>query len=301
MPPANLLDPSDSSLAESNGHVGTSVSGFLKNRPLRIQPSRGWAVLNLYELWEFRDLFLILAGRDVKLRYKQTVLGALWVILQPLLASLIFTAIFGRLARLPSDGHPYLLFVYAGMLPWNLFAGSLQRAGNSLISDSRLISKVYFPRMILPMASSAAVLIDFCVALGVMLALMLFYHSPITWSLALLPAIVGVALLVSIGISLWISALNVYYRDFMHAMPFVLQVWMYASPLVYSASMIPEKYQWLYFLNPMVGTIEGFRWSLLGGVFPWVSLGATLAAGGLVFIGGMFFFRRIERGFADVI
>src|SRR5258708_2295174 len=196
-------------------------------RHLRIQPSDQWSLNELRELWAFRDLFVILAARDVKLRYKQTVLGVTWVILQPLVASLIFAVIFGRIASLPSDGKPYLLFVYAGMLPWNLFAGSLQRAGNSLISDARLITKVYFPRLIIPIASSAAVLIDFAVSFVVMIGLLIFYHEQVslTWNILALPLLLLVVLLVSVGVSLFLSALNVYYRDFLYALPFVIQVW----------------------------------------------------------------------------
>lgn len=275
------------------------------SRPLRhlhIKRSQGWSALNLREMWEFRDLFLILAGRDVKLRYKQTALGIIWVILQPLLASLIFAVIFGRLANLPSDGMPYILFVYAGILPWNLFAGSLQRAGNSLISDSRLISKVYFPRMIIPIASSAAVVVDFLVALVVMAALMVIYRVSPTVNLLALPALLLVVLLIGVGVSLWLSALNVYYRDFMYVLPFIVQIWMYASPLVYAGSMVPEKWKVVYGLNPMAGAIDGFRWALLGtGDFPALTLGVALLAGCLIFFGGAFVFRRVERSFADVV
>src|SRR5258708_38559752 len=196
-------------------------------RQIRIQPQTSWFPIDFRELWAFRDLFAILAARDVKLRYKQTVLGVTWVILQPLVASLIFAVIFGRIASLPSDGKPYLLFVYAGMLPWNLFAGSLQRAGNSLISDARLITKVYFPRLIIPIASSAAVLIDFAVSFVVMIGLLIFYHEQVslTWNILALPLLLLLTLLISVGVSLFLSALNVYYRDFLYALPFVIQVW----------------------------------------------------------------------------
>ncbi|MCC6803775.1 MAG: ABC transporter permease, partial [Anaerolineae bacterium] len=193
-------------------------------RHIQIQPARGWAVLDLKELLQFRDLLVILTMRDVKLRYKQTALGVVWVVLQPLIASLIFAIIFGRFANLPSNGVPYLLFVFAGLLPWNLFAGALQRAGNSLVGDSKLISKVYFPRMTIPIASSAAVLVDFAVALGVMLVLLLLQGWALTWNILALPFLVIILLLISIGVSLFISALNVYYRDFMYALPFVVQV-----------------------------------------------------------------------------
>lgn len=273
-------------------------------RHIRIQPQTAWFPIDFRELWAFRDLFIILAMRDVKLRYKQTLLGVTWVILQPLVASLIFAIIFGRIAALPSDGKPYLLFVYAGMLPWNFFAGCLQRAGNSLISDSKLITKVYFPRLIIPIASSAAVLIDFAVSFVVMLGLLVFYHDQvaITWNILTLPFLLLVVLLVSIGVSLFLSALNVYYRDFMYALPFVIQVWMYASPLVYAASMIPDHWRMIYALNPMAGIIDGFRWALLGtGSFPWLTMTLSILVGCLFFVGGAYTFQRVESRFADVV
>lgn len=271
-------------------------------RHIQIEPAHGWALLDLKELLHFRDLLLILTLRDVKLRYKQTALGVIWVILQPLIASLIFAVIFGRFANLPSNGVPYLLFVFAGLLPWNLFAGALQRAGNSLISDSKLISKVYFPRMTIPIASSAAVLVDFAVALVVMLALLLLNGWALTWNLLVLPPLVIMLLLISVGVSLFISALNVYYRDFMYALPFVVQVWMYASPVVYSGDLIPEIVKPFYAINPLVGIIEGFRWALLGtGDFPAVPLLISLVIGTVLFVAGGLVFQRVEQNFADVI
>lgn len=253
-------------------------------------------------LWTYRDLLYILAMRDVKLRYKQTALGIIWVILQPLVAALIFAVIFGRFANLPSSGVPYLPFVFAGMLPWNLFSGALQRAGNSLISDSRLISKVYFPRMTIPVASSAAVLIDFAVGLVVMLALIALYGIPLTANLLLLPVLLLLTLLISVGVSLFFSALNVYYRDFMYALPFLVQVWMYATPVVYSIDLIPPVVRNFYALNPMVGVIDGFRWALLGlGDFPLASVLLSLVIGVIVFVSGALVFQRVERNFADVI
>ena len=269
---------------------------------IRIQPSRGWSALDLRETWRFRDLFVILAGRDVKLRYRQTALGVVWVILQPLLAALIFAVVFGRLANLPSDGVPYLLFVYVGLLPWNFFSGALQRAGNSLISDSKLISKVYFPRVIVPIASTGAVLVDFLVAAALLVVLLAVYRVAPTWNLLALPALLALLLVISVGISLWLSALNVYYRDFMYALPFVVQVWMYGSPLVYSGSTVPDRWKPLYALNPMAGVIDGFRWATLGTQpFPWVSLSLAVLIGGLCFVSGAFIFRRVERSFADVV
>lgn len=269
---------------------------------LIIQPAKGWSALAFGELWSYRDLLYILALRDVKLRYKQTALGIAWVVLQPLVAAMIFAVIFGRLAGLPSGDRPYILFVFAGLLPWNLFSGALQRAGNSLVNDSRLISKIYFPRMAIPISSSAAVLIDFGVMFIIMLGLIAFFQLPLTWNILALPCFLLLAMLISIGVSLYISALNVYYRDFMYALPFLIQVWMYASPLVYSSDLIPESFRAFYALNPMVGIIEGFRWSLLGGdSFPLVSVGVALLISVFIFFSGAFVFQRVERSFADVI
>jgi len=210
--------------------------------------------------------------------------------------------IFGRFANLPSDGVPYLLFVFAGLLPWNAFAGALQRAGNSLVSDSRLISKVYFPRMVIPIASSAAVLVDFAVALVVMFGLLLLNQWALTWNILALPFLLFILLLISVGVSLFISALNVYYGDFMYALPFVVQVWMYATPVVYSGGIIPDWVKPFYALNPLVGIIDGFRWVLLGaGEFPAVSLSISLVIAVVLFVAGALVFQRVEQNFADVI
>jgi lipopolysaccharide transport system permease protein len=267
-----------------------------------IRATRGWSPLELSELWKYRDLLWMLASRDVKLRYKQTALGIAWVVLQPLVAALIFAVIFGRLAKLPTDGSPYLLFVMSGLLPWNFMAGTLQRAGSSLIADARLISKVYFPRMVIPLASAAAVLIDFTVTLAVFGLLALGFRLPMTWNLLALPLFLFLAGLVAVGVSLWLSAFNVQYRDFMYALPFIIQVWLYASPVVYGANLVPSAWRVLYSLNPAVGIIEGFRWSLLGqSTLDLPMLGVTLTMGLLLIASGAFVFRRVERGFADVI
>ena len=271
-------------------------------RTVRIQPTQGWRAFDLGELWEFRELFLILALRDVKLRYKQTALGVAWVVLQPLAAALIFALIFGRLIALPSDGVPYALFVYTGLLPWNLFAGALQRAGSSVVNEGRLISKVYFPRIVIPLASAAAVVGDFAVAMVVLFVMMALFAVPLTANLLALPLVVLLALAVAVGVSLWVSALNVYYRDFAHALPFLVQVWLYASPVVYSSSVVPERWLPLFALNPMVGAIDAFRWSVLGtGAFPWTSTLLSVAVGCALLAGGSLVFRRVERGFADAV
>ena len=268
----------------------------------RISPPTSWSDLSFPELWSFRDLFGILALRDIKLRYKQTALGVIWVILQPLLSSLIFAAVFGNLAKLPSDGAPYILFVFAAMLPWNLFAGSLQRAGNSLVGDARLISKVYFPRIIIPIASAAAVLLDFAVACVVMVVLSVLYGVAPSWTWLAVAPLTGLVFVLAIGSSLFFSALNVYYRDFMYALPFVIQVWMYGSPLVYSTSLVPPRWQLLYHLNPMAGIIDGFRWALLGDRdFPTTGLLLAVLGATAVFLVGIYVFQKVERSFADAI
>jgi lipopolysaccharide transport system permease protein len=264
-----------------------------------IEPSSGAGAW--LELWRFRDLFLILAERDIRLRYRQTLLGIAWVVLQPLVSALIFAVIFGLFAKLPSDGAPYLLFVFAGMLPWNLFAGGVQRGGNSLIGAASLITKIYLPRAIIPIASVSAVLLDFAVAGAVMAILLVAYGVSPTWTILALPALVVLTLMLSVGISLLFSALAVYYRDFSYALPFIIQVWLYGSPVVYASSLVPERYQVLYGLNPMVGVIDGFRWALLGGPMPTTALVESVVVTVLLLLCGAAVFKRIERNFADAI
>jgi lipopolysaccharide transport system permease protein len=274
-----------------------------ESRPsLILRPTSGWAAINFRELWHYRDLLRILIERDVKLRYKQTALGLLWVIIQPLIAAGIFTIIFGLFVKVGSDGVPYLLFSFSGLLGWTYFAGALQRASGSLVSNSQLISKVYFPRLIIPLAHTLAVLVDFAVMLVLLFVLMAFYHWWPTWRLATLPLFMVLGTLTATGVSLWLSAMSVKYRDFMYALPFMIQVWMYATPIVYPMSRIPVRWRGLYALNPLVGFVEGFRWSTLGksaldARMLFISVGISL----LVFVSGAFFFRRTERTFADVI
>lgn len=280
-----------------------ATSAQVARRPyVVIQPSSGWSALGLRELWEYRDLLGVLAGRDVRLRYKQTVLGVIWVVLQPLVAALIFAVVFGRFAHLPSDGSPYVLFVFCGVLPWNLFSGVLTRAGNSLIGDSRLISKVYFPRMLIPLASSGAVLVDFTVSLLVLAILLPIYHTGPGWQIVTIPFWLLLTLLGGCGVALWFSALNVRYRDFTYALPFVIQVWMFATPVAYAGTLVPGGWRAFYALNPAFGYIEGFRWAILGrSSISLLTLSVTVAVSIGMFISGAFFFRRIERGFADVV
>jgi lipopolysaccharide transport system permease protein len=267
-----------------------------------IRPTKGWAALNFAELWKYRDLLSILVERDIKLRYKQTALGVIWVVLQPLVAALIFAAIFGRFAKLPSDGSPYLLFVFCGLTAWSYFSQAVLRASNSLVSNSQLVSKVYFPRLLIPLAHTLAVLLDFVVMLIVLLALMAMYRVMPTARILALPFFLLLATLTATGVALWFSALSVKYRDFMYALPFLIQVWMYASPVVYPASIVPDKWQTWYALNPVVGFVEGFRWAALGhSALDQRMLVLTIALSIFAFLSGAFFFRRVERGFADVI
>jgi homopolymeric O-antigen transport system permease protein len=276
--------------------------GQFRRPTIIIRPTKGWAALNLRELWQYRDLLTILVERDIKLRYKQTALGIIWVILQPLIAALIFAAIFGRLAKLPSDGAPYLLFVFCGLTAWSYFSQALQRASNSLVSNAQLVSKVYFPRLLIPLAHTLAVLLDFVVMLVILFVLMGIYGVAPTMRLLALPFFLLLATLTATGISLWFSALSVKYRDFMYALPFLIQIWMYASPVVYPASIVPAKWQTWFAINPAVGFIEGFRWSALGrSALDQRMLVITILVSLLSFLSGAFFFRRVERQFADVI
>lgn len=267
-----------------------------------IRPPRGWPRLRLHELWEYRDLVLILAARDVRLRYKQTALGITWVVAQPLVAALLFAVIFGRLARLPAAGEPYVLFAFCGLLAWNLFAGILQRAGTSLVGDARLISKVHFPRLILPLASCGAVLVDFAVSLAVFAVLLPVYGRAPGWRALTLPFWLLLCLMGAGGIALTLAALNVRYRDVMYALPFVIQVWLFVTPVVYAGTLIPAAWRPLYSLNPAAGYVEGFRWALLGrGTVEPLTTAITVAVSLLLLGGGALVFRHVEREFADVI
>lgn len=267
-----------------------------------IEPSRGWQALGLKELWEFRELFYFLAWRDIKVRYKQTALGASWAILQPLLSMLIFTLIFGILAKIPSDGLPYPLFAYSALLPWQLFVYALTQSSNSLIENARLISKVYFPRLVVPLASVVAGVVDFFIAFSILILLMFYYGVVPTWGVLALPFFLILALGAAMSVGLWMSALNVKYRDVRYTVPFLAQAWMFATPIVYPSSMIPEAWRWLYGLNPMAGVVEGFRWALLGTNIlhlPLILVSAGVVVIGLV--GGLYYFKRMEKMFADLV
>jgi lipopolysaccharide transport system permease protein len=271
------------------------------SRPtVQIRPARAFSWADLRELWTYRDVLRVLAVRDIKLRYKQTALGVFWVVLQPLLAGLIFAVIFGHFIKVSSEGYPYLLFVFPALMGWQLFAGILQRAGGSLVNEARLISKVYFPHILVPMASAVAVLVDLAVSAVIMLVLLAIYGVWPGWSLLWLPVALCLALALAMGVSLWLAALNVRYRDFMHATPFLIQVWMYASPVVYSSAVVPLRWRSWFDLNPMVGVIEAFRWAWLGlrpADAPALALSAAWAAA--LLLGGWVYFRRVELDLVD--
>jgi lipopolysaccharide transport system permease protein len=298
MQPETLLSPP----AEPDAALSKAAQATEPRPTLVLRPTSGWTAINFRELWQYRDLLVILIERDVKLRYKQTAIGLLWVIIQPLLAAGIFTVIFGLFVKVGSDGMPYLLFSFTGLVAWTYFSGALQRASGSLVNNSQLISKVYFPRLIIPLAHTLAVLVDFAVMLLLLFVLMAFYHVWPTWRLATLPLFLVLGTLTATGVSLWLSALSVKYRDFMYALPFMIQVWMYATPIVYPASKIPLRWRGLYALNPLVGFVEGFRWSTLGrSTLDPSMLLYSVAITLVLFVSGAFFFRRTERTFADVI
>ena len=269
---------------------------------IHIRPSHGWVIPELRDLWEYRELLYFLVWRDVKVRYKQTALGVAWVVLQPLATTLMFTVIFGNLAKIPSENMPYAVFSLAGLVPWNFFAGALSRGGVSLVGSAHLISKVYFPRLVIPVASVLGGLVDLAIVFALLLGLMLFFGIVPTAAIVTLPLFLLLALATALGVSLWLAALNVQYRDVGYLIPFLAQLWMYATPVVYPASMIPEQWRILYGLNPMTGVVEGFRWALFGtGQAPGLMLAVSVLTVSVLLVSGAFFFQRMEETFADVV
>ncbi len=267
-----------------------------------IEPSRGWVSLRLRALWRSRELLYFLIWRDVKVRYKQTLLGAAWAILQPLLTMVVFSIFFGKLARMPSDGVPYPLFAYVALVPWTFFANGLILSSGSLVSNQTLLRKVYFPRLVIPISAVASGLIDFAIALVVLIGMVVWYGITPTSHMLWLPALVLLALVTALGVGLWFSALNVLYRDIQYVVPFLVQVWLYATPIVYPSSLVPERWRTLYAINPMVGVVEGFRWALLGtGTAPGPMMVVSSAAAVAILIAGLFFFRRMEKSFSDMV
>lgn len=266
-----------------------------------IQPKRGWVGFDLGEIWRYRELLYFLAWRDIKLRYKQTVLGAAWAILQPVLAMVVFTLFFGKLAQMPSDGVPYAIFSYCALVPWTYFANALSSAGNSLVGSANLISKVYFPRLIIPGASVLAGTLDFGIAFSVLLGMMLYYGIAPSWGILLVPMLFLLTMGTVLGVGTWLSALNVKYRDVRYVIPFMIQLWMFVTPIVYPLSLVPERYRMLVALNPMAGIIEGYRAALLGRPFHWGALAMSAVLCVLLLLAGVFYFRTVERTFADVV
>jgi lipopolysaccharide transport system permease protein len=280
----------------------TQVQAAGNNPVIEIEPSVGWLSLHLRELWTYRDLLYFLIWRDVKVRYKQTVIGAAWAVLQPLLTMLTFLLVFRKLAKVPSDGLPYPIFAYTALLPWGLFSGAVTRSSSSIVGQSHLISKVYFPRLAVPISATLSGLVDFAVAFTLLGIMMAWYRVIPSWNVLALPIFLLFALITALGVGLWTSALNVYYRDVGHAIPFLMQLWMFATPIGYPVSLVPEKWRLLFSLNPLAGVIEGFRWALLGKESPDF---AVITCSGIAVIAllftGIVYFKRMERTFADVI
>lgn len=267
-----------------------------------IQPSARWVPLGLRDLWAYRELLYFLIWRDVKVRYKQTVLGAAWAIIQPLFAMLVFALFFGRLAKMPSDGVPYPLFAYTALVPWTFFANALNQASNSLVGSAGLITKVYFPRLVVPLASVLSGIIDFLLAFAVLLVLMPWYGVSLSFRALCAPLFVLLAVITALGVALWLSALNVEYRDVRHTVPFLTQFWLFATPVVYPSSLLSEPWRTLYGVNPMVGVVEGFRWAFLNvGSAPGPMIAVSTLASLILLVGGAYYFRRLERTFADRI
>ncbi|HKN47294.1 MAG TPA: ABC transporter permease [Candidatus Polarisedimenticolia bacterium] len=268
-----------------------------------VRPRSGFQPIDLPELWRYRELLWFLALRDIKVRYKQTLLGAAWAILQPFLTMVVFSIVFGRFAAIPSEGAPYPVFAYCGLLPWQLFAYALTQSSASLVANQRLITKVYFPRLVVPLASLLCGLVDFAVALPVLLGMMLYYGiTPPSAAIAAVPLFIILALLTALAAGLWLSAMNAVYRDVQYAVPFLTQFWLFITPVAYPASLVPERFRWLFGLNPMAGVVEGFRWALLGKTRPDVALLALSSAAVIaLLLGGLFYFRRMEREIADLV
>ena len=288
----------------------TSITSQTQEEVLFLRPSRGWSALNLRDLWRYRELIYFLIWRDIKVRYKQTALGAAWAIIQPFFTMIVFTIFFGRLAGVPSDNVPYPIFSYTALLPWGLFTKALGDAGRSMISNRSMITKVYFPRLVIPIASVLSGVVDFAIAFLVLLAMMVYYNTlpggtyqviptAAVWTL---PLFLLLALVTALGVGLWLSALNVIYRDINYILPFLTQFWLFITPIAYPSSMIPEKWRLLYALNPMTGVVEGFRWALLGtGTAPAPMLAVSTTIALVVLLSGLFYFRRMERTFADMV
>ena len=267
-----------------------------------IAPTRGWVSLKLGELWEYRELLYFLVWRDVKVRYKQTILGVAWAVIQPLFTMIVFSVVFGKLARISSDGTPYPIFSFAALVPWTFFAAGMSSSSNSLVGSAHFVKKVYFPRLVIPIATVLTAVVDLAIALVMLLVMMAYYQITPTWNVVFLPLFILLAFISALGIGLWLSALNVKYRDVRYVVPFMVQLWMYATPVVYPSSLLDEPWRTAMGLNPMAGVVEGFRWSLLGvDNAPGAMFAASALTACVLFIGGAFYFRRTERSFSDLV
>lgn len=287
----------------SSRRIGEGAAGSVTPIPMVVvEPHKGLFHLDLGAVWQYRELLYFLIWRDVKVRYKQTLIGAAWAILQPVMTMVIFTVIFGKLAKMPADGFPYPIFAYTALLPWTYFAQAIGRSGESLVRSANLIRKVYFPRLIVPISAALAPLVDFSIAFTVLLGMMVWFGATPTWGIMALPLFLLLAFMTALSVSLFLSALHVKYRDVGHTIPFLVQLWMYASPVAYSVSLVPENWRLVYSLNPLVGVIEGFRWALLGKESPDFGIMAVSTAMIVALLfGGIVYFKRMERTFADVV
>ncbi len=302
---ADRLDvkrPSGTAAAEPRAHTATGIPHTLPEKPLvSIRPLRGWVPLNLLDIWAHRELLYFFVWRDVKVRYKQTVFGVAWAVIQPLFTMLIFTLFFGKLAGMPSDGIPYAIFAYAGLLPWTFFSHAVTSSGNSLVGNRNLLTKIYFPRMIIPGAAVAAGLVDFAIAFVLLAGLMVWYHVVPTWSILMIPILTLMTCLLALGVGMWMSALNVKFRDVRYALPFMIQIWMFLSPIIYPPTIVPERWRWALALNPLSGIIDGYRSALFGRPFDWTALAVTTVFTLTVLTYSAYDFRRMEKEFADIV
>jgi lipopolysaccharide transport system permease protein len=267
-----------------------------------IRPSKGWISLRLLDVWKYRELLYFLIWRDIKVRYKQTIIGAAWAIIQPFFTMVVFSLFFGWLAKIPSDGIPYPIFSFAALVPWTFFSNGLSQSSDSLVSSANLIKKVYFPRLAIPIATVLSGILDFILAFSVLLGMMFFYGIIPTWNIVYLPAFLILTLITSLGVGLWLSAMNVQFRDVRYTVPFLIQFWLFSTPIAYPSSMLSEPWRTIYAINPMVGVVEGFRWALLGTkTAPGPIIIVSSMTGFIILISGAFYFRRIEKTFADVV
>jgi lipopolysaccharide transport system permease protein len=294
--PLLLDEKEEEATGKASGEAPFRMPSFV------VTPSQGWSLPKFASLWEYRELLYFLIWRDVKVRYKQTALGILWAVLQPFMTMVVFTIFFGKLGQFPSDGVPYPIFAYTALLPWQLFAGSLTASGNSLVGNQHLITKVYFPRLIVPLSAVCVGLVDFSLSFVILLGMMAYYGIYPTVAILLLPFFVVLAVVTALAVGLWLATLNVEYRDVQYTIPFLTQFWLFITPIAYPSSMVPEQWRMLYSLNPMVGVVDGFRWAMLGQTTkPDVAVFLSILITGILLLGGLYYFRRMERSFADKV